>query len=92
MKDAIVEKLNYELGQAFQSERQIVYILVEVRKLLEKEGTLFHECYRSLKLSCDWVVHPKLSWKSANDIASYFDGYESIFSSKNEPEVSGERG
>ncbi len=41
-----------------RSERQVVYILVEARKLLEQQGTL--ESFRGFKLCGDWAVRPKL--------------------------------
>ena len=34
-KDIIVSKLCQELGQEFVSERQVVYVLAETRKILE---------------------------------------------------------
>jgi hypothetical protein len=73
----IVRKLIAELGQPITSERQIVYILVELRKLLEKNETL--DRYRTLKLCCDWAVHPKLNLASAQVITKLFDDYEAKY-------------
>ncbi len=74
MKAAIVEKLNHELNQQIISERQIVYILVEARKLLEQQGTL--DAFGAFKLCSDWAVHPYLDRQPAQLILQYFDAYE----------------
>ena len=58
MKAHIAAKLSRELEDEIVSERQVVYILVETRKLLEQQATLGH--YRNLKLCADWAVHPRL--------------------------------
>lgn len=77
MESEIVRKLNAELGRSITSERQVVYILVELRKLLEKNETL--DRYRTLKLCCDWAVHPRLGLASAQVIARLFDDYEAKY-------------
>jgi hypothetical protein len=71
----IVVKLEEELKKPIESERQVVYILVELRKLLELNGTL--ENYETLKLCCDWAVHPKLNRnRAAQKIVKLLDEYE----------------
>ncbi len=77
MKEEIVTKLERELDFEIVSERQVVYILVETRKLLERQGTL--TAYRALKLYSDWAVHPKLRGPDAQDIVAHFDAYEIEF-------------
>jgi hypothetical protein len=79
MERDIIYKLGQELDQKISSERQVVYILVELRKLLERMGLLDSEPYRALKLCCDWTVHPKLSFASAQAITALFDRYESAY-------------
>jgi hypothetical protein len=74
MERDIVNKLTEEFRQEITSERQVVYILVEMRKLLEKNDTL--DQYRALRLCCDWAVHPRLSLASAQVITKLFDEYE----------------
>jgi hypothetical protein len=73
----IVSKLNHELGEPITSERQVVYILVELRKLLELKETL--DDYWTLKLCCDWAVHPLLDRATAQVIVSRFDDYEAKY-------------
>jgi hypothetical protein len=74
MKPDIISKLNLEMGRAIVSEVQVVYILVETRKLLEQQQQLLN--FRTLKLCTDWAVHPKLSGTDAKGILSYFDDFE----------------
>jgi hypothetical protein len=59
MKDAIVEKLREHLSGPMDTECKVVYLLCEIRKLLEKERpdpTPF-----ALRLYCHWAVHVDLS-------------------------------
>jgi len=74
MKAHITAKLSRELEEEIVSERQVVYILVETRKLLEQQGVLSN--FRALKLCCDWAVHPKLDRGDSVDILKLFDTYE----------------
>lgn len=37
MRDELLKKIEAELRQPIESERQVVYILVEIRKLLYRE-------------------------------------------------------
>ena len=66
MVNDILNKLQIELSQPITSERQVVYILVEIRKLVE--GDKCADDLEALKLHCDWVLHPKLSWRSAKQL------------------------
>jgi hypothetical protein len=59
LKDAIVEKLARELSGQIDTEPKVVYLLCQVRKLLEKEG--LDRAPRSLKLFCHWALHVDLS-------------------------------
>lgn len=76
MTPDIASKITKELEQEIVSERQIVYILVELRKLLESKGVDRDVCYRALIFCCDWAVHPKLDRESAKAITLLFDRYE----------------
>jgi len=77
MKNDIAEKLNREFGQDIADERQVVYILVEARKLLEQQGTL--KTFPAFNLCSDWAVHPKLDRKGAQLVLSHFDAYEAEY-------------
>lgn len=77
MKEDLTAKLSRELAADIRTERQVVYILVETRKLLEQQDTL--EDFPTLKLCCDWAVHPKLRGPGAQDVLKVFDDYEIEF-------------
>ncbi len=74
MRNDILTKLSSELEVEITAERQVVYILVEARKLLEQQGTL--EKFRTLKLCADWAVHPKLDRSDAQVVLKRFDAFE----------------
>jgi len=59
LKDAIVEKLKRELDGQIDTEPKVVYLLCEVRKLLEKDG--FDRAPKNLKMFCHWALHVDLS-------------------------------
>jgi hypothetical protein len=56
----IVEKLKPIILQSVETEERVVYIMVEIRKLLERaqvrEGEL-----ATLRFFCNWAVHTKLT-------------------------------
>ena len=77
MKPDIIAKLDLAFKQIVTTEQQIVYILVEARKLLESAQKL--KQFPALALCMDWAVHPALDRKPALAILSYFDVYETAF-------------
>ena len=79
MTPDLVNKIAKELEQEIVSERQVVYILVELRKLLESKGIDKETGYRALIFCCDWAVHPKLNRESAKAITQLFDCYETSY-------------
>ena len=58
----IVEKLNRELTEPILSERQVVYVLAEIRKLMELEKK--KDVYASLNFFCNWALHSRLTSSS----------------------------
>lgn len=80
MKPDIVAKLSAELLLDLTSERQIVYILVETRKLVELGGVKAN--FPTLTFCCDWAVHPKLQGRFSQQVIKYFDDYQDIFENK----------
>jgi hypothetical protein len=77
MKEDIASKLNRELDREIVSEMQVVYILVEARKVLEQQKTL--DNFRGFKLCGDWAVHPKLRGPDSQMILRHFDAYEAEY-------------
>jgi hypothetical protein len=60
-RDALQAKLKAILREAPRSEAKVVYVLVEMRKFLEREGREKEKQFSTLKFFCDWVVHSKLT-------------------------------
>jgi hypothetical protein len=64
MRDTIVEKLRPILKEPPRAERDVLYVFVEIRKLLDLllEGADEEKKagFATLKFFCDWVVHVKL--------------------------------
>lgn len=75
-KDLIVSKLRLELGQEFVSERQVLYVLAETRKILEV--TRSEEEYPNLRFFCDWALHTRMSRKNAQLVLRNFDEAHSL--------------
>lgn len=55
MEDEIISKLKSALNEPIQKECQVVYILVEIRKLLEKNKIKAN--YPVLNFYCNWALH-----------------------------------
>jgi len=58
-RPSIIDKLQKELQTEITSERQVVYVLVEIRKLIDSETD--PNSYVTLKIYCDWAVHTELT-------------------------------
>jgi hypothetical protein len=71
MTNDIVRKLRDELNISIERESQVVYLLVEIRKLLDSEG--IKDKYVTLKFFCDWAVHIKLRKRNAGLLLKPFD-------------------
>lgn len=71
MRNEILRKLRSELTRPIRSERQVVYIMAEIRKFLEllqqKSACPF------LVLYCDWVLHPRLCGTTARQVIGDVD-------------------
>ena len=62
----IIKKLEKELDRGIASEARAVYLLTEVRKLIERDKAV--GAYPNLKFHCDWVLHAKLTGPAAQEI------------------------
>jgi hypothetical protein len=67
----ITKKLRKEMGRGIASEARAVYLLTEVRKLIERDKAA--GAYPNLKFHCDWVLHAKLTGPAAQEILRQFD-------------------
>ena len=72
-REEILENLYKTLNKPVDKER-VVYIMVEVRKFIErtKENS---EKWKHLKYWCDWVVHTHLDKKFANETLIAMESY-----------------
>lgn len=59
MTDQILEKLNKHISNGINREADVVYLLVQIRKILEREK--IKEKFRSLNLYCDWMLHANIT-------------------------------
>ncbi len=69
-------KLERALARPITSEEQVVYILVELRKLMELNGDSL--TFPSLQFHCDWVAHPVMDRAPAKKIVSLFDKHQEV--------------
>ena len=67
----IIDKLRDHINGGITREADALYLLAEVRKLLEQQG--LKKDYEYLTFHCDWVVHPKLAGPMAQRILKQFD-------------------
>lgn len=59
-----------------------MYILVQIRKLLDMRAPGEHDHYRALRFFCDWALHTNLTNKTAQNVLRLFDKAHSILSDK----------
>src|SRR5216683_4308005 len=69
MEDQIIAKLHRELERPITTEPLVVYLLVEIRKLMDRKGFQ----YDTLRLCCNWAVHVELSAAAAQRIVKRVD-------------------
>jgi hypothetical protein len=71
MKDAIIHKLILALTKPVITEAEAVYVLVELRKLLDRrktDGQL--PDFLNIRFCCDWAVHVQLHGDTARQVVS----------------------
>jgi hypothetical protein len=74
MQEYIRSRLRREFSEPIASERQVVYILVELRKLLELNDDA--EQLPALNFYCDWSVHAVMDQEGAERIVRRFDEWQ----------------
>jgi len=70
-ESSIVEKLRRALTEGMATEQQVVYLLVEIRKLLELRDE--KETYFALYCYCCWALHTTMNRNGARKILERFD-------------------
>src|SRR3954470_6482909 len=76
MRLAIVEKLDRQVRKGLQSEAEVVYLLVQTRKLLEIDQRKRE--FEALVFHCDWVVHARLSGSTARHYLSLINAMQHV--------------
>jgi hypothetical protein len=67
----IIKKLTKELENGITSEVQVVYLMAQIRKLMERDQ--IENKYVNLKFHCDWTLHSQLHGETAHQILRMFD-------------------
>lgn len=70
-RSAIIAKLEALLAKGITCEADALYLMVEVRKLLEQQQA--KKQYEYLTFHCDWALHAKLEGTTAQKILKQFD-------------------
>jgi hypothetical protein len=70
-RNSILGKLRCELAEDITTERQVVYILVEIRKAIEQAGELKND--HALDFHCSFALHTKMDKIGAQRILERFD-------------------
>jgi hypothetical protein len=78
LKDEIIRKLQDALSETFEKDSDVLYVMVQVRKLLELDGLDKALEYESLNFYCDWVTHPVMDRSTAKKMLSLFQGQNEI--------------
>jgi len=78
MTPDILRKLEAELNAGITTEAQVVYLLVGIRKLLERNKMEDkpdepEDNYTELKFHCDWALHASMNRTRAKTILKQFD-------------------
>jgi hypothetical protein len=67
VKDEIIEKLATHLQGDLNTEKDVLYLLIEVRKLMDRDSVSRVQ-FPSLRLYANWVVHVALGKDVAADV------------------------
>jgi hypothetical protein len=80
MMDAIKEKLRRAFANGLDTEMQVVYVLVEIRKYLEQNAELLKR-HPALNFYCCWAVHSEAAGHGADRILERFDRFYPLMKS-----------
>ena len=67
----ILKKLEQQLKDGLDTEAEVSYFLIEIRKSVEQQGLKRNLEY--LKSYCDWIAHPGLAGPMAQKVLKQFD-------------------
>src|ERR1700685_3756292 len=72
MEDQIVAKIRREIEHGITTESQAAYLLVEIRKLLDRDREA-NKPYDAIRMYSDWVVHVDLTGPHAQRVVKTAD-------------------
>jgi hypothetical protein len=75
MLNNILHKIGPYLGRPFQSEGEIVYVMAEIRKVLEHHKESGLPTFAVLNLFCNWALHTAI-FKDPVNIKIYLSAYD----------------
>jgi hypothetical protein len=72
MQNDIIRKLREQLSQPITDEKTVVYVIVEIRKLMDLRQVPPGK-YLTLRFYCNWAVHTALSGEKAIEVLKLMD-------------------
>jgi hypothetical protein len=66
-RNSILAKLGDELGRPLKRQSQVLYVMAEIRKVIEHEQQTNEHAFEVLEFFCNWVLHITISRKSSAD-------------------------
>lgn len=54
----IITKLQAELSAGIKTEAQVIYLMAQIRKIIEQEQS--EDEFDFLFFHCNWVLHPRM--------------------------------
>lgn len=73
MKVNVKDKLRIFLKKPVKNEASLVYVLVEVRKILDRSDKTYRNRFPTLYFFCNWILHTKMDRTPAVRILKKFD-------------------
>ncbi len=67
----VLKKLEQQLKKGIDTEAEVSYFLIEIRKFLEQQS--LKKDLEYLKFYCDWIAHPGLAGPMAQKVLKQFD-------------------
>lgn len=74
-RHSVIEKLDKEILKQIKTEAQVVYLLVEVRKVITEHDISQDNKYPILSFFCDWVVHAKMDRQGATSMLNVIQDF-----------------
>jgi hypothetical protein len=86
MTDELITKIRHVLDRPIRNQMQVVYLLVELRKLLDREREKYNDPV--LRTFSNWIVHTDLTRSGIEILAEFDELMASIFAGHKRPDHS----